>query len=148
MMCYPPSGYIIFSLRKLKFYGGREQDVSARGRITQTPVKKTSCFLWRKSNFMAFMQFWKSVEFLVPCSSLGRADAYRGTRFFYKQRLFSTQPSWIEPQMLFGYCLIHVTIKILKHVLYFVYLCSSRPTSINVVSLWSVFHFQPHFHWH
>ena len=23
MMCYPPSGYIIFSLRKLIFYGGR-----------------------------------------------------------------------------------------------------------------------------
>ena len=49
--------------------------------------------------------------------------------FFYKQRLFSTQPqccltfSWIEPQMLFRYCLIHVTIKILRHVLHFVYLC-------------------------
>ena len=23
MMCYPPTGYIVFSLKKLKFYGGR-----------------------------------------------------------------------------------------------------------------------------
>ena len=29
MMCYPPTGYIMFSLKKLKFYGGRD-------RITQT----------------------------------------------------------------------------------------------------------------
>ena len=29
-MCYPPTGYIMFSLKKLKFYG-------AGGRITQTP---------------------------------------------------------------------------------------------------------------
>ena len=38
------------------------------------------------------------------------------TRFFYKQNFFSTQPrcrlsiSWIELQMLLGYCLIHITI--------------------------------------
>ena len=36
-MCYPTSGYIIFSLRKLKFYGGR--GLVAGGRITQTPFK-------------------------------------------------------------------------------------------------------------
>ena len=42
MMCYPLSGYIIFSLRKLKFYGGWGPDVraGAGGWITQTPVKK------------------------------------------------------------------------------------------------------------
>ena len=40
MMCYPPSGYIIFSLRKLKLYGGRGPDVrtGAGGQTTQTPV--------------------------------------------------------------------------------------------------------------
>ena len=31
MMCYPPAGYIMFSLKKLKFYGGR---------VTQTPADK------------------------------------------------------------------------------------------------------------
>ena len=38
-MCYPPSGYIIFSFRKLKFCGGRGQgeDMGAGGRITQRP---------------------------------------------------------------------------------------------------------------
>ena len=35
MMCYPPTGYIMFSL-KLKFYGGRKPDMTAGGRITQT----------------------------------------------------------------------------------------------------------------
>ena len=31
MMCYPSTGYIMFSLQRLKFYGGR---------ITQTPIFK------------------------------------------------------------------------------------------------------------
>ena len=30
-MCYPPSGYIAFSLRKLKFYGGRGTEAGGRG---------------------------------------------------------------------------------------------------------------------
>ena len=31
MMCYPPSGYITFSLRKLKFYGARGPRAGGRG---------------------------------------------------------------------------------------------------------------------
>ena len=31
MMCYPTSGYILLSLTKLKFYGGRGSDVGAGG---------------------------------------------------------------------------------------------------------------------
>ena len=52
------------------------------------------------------------------------------TRFFYKQRFFSTQPhcgltfSWIMLQMLLRCCLTHISIIILKHFLYLVYLCS------------------------
>ena len=44
--------------------------------------------------------------------------------FFYKQHFFSTQPqccltfSWIKLQMLLQCCLIHVTIVILKHILW------------------------------
>ena len=39
-MRYPPSGYIIFSLRKLKFYGGRDRILrpGVEGWLTQTPT--------------------------------------------------------------------------------------------------------------
>ena len=33
-MCYPPSGYIIFSLGKLELYGGQGLDLKVGGRIT------------------------------------------------------------------------------------------------------------------
>ena len=36
-MSYPPSGYIIFSLIDLKFYGGQKLGAGGRGRITKTP---------------------------------------------------------------------------------------------------------------
>ena len=39
-MCYTPSGYIIFSLRKLKFYGSQGPDMRGGGRITQAPARK------------------------------------------------------------------------------------------------------------
>ena len=51
------------------------------------------------------------------------------TLYFYKQRLSSTQPqccltfSWIELQMLLRCCLTHVSIIILGHTLYLLYLC-------------------------
>ena len=35
-MSYPPSGYIIFSLIDLKFYGGQKLGAGGRGRITKT----------------------------------------------------------------------------------------------------------------
>ena len=44
MICYRPSGYIIFSLRKLKFYRGRGSEaggwgLGAGGRITLTVIQ-------------------------------------------------------------------------------------------------------------
>ena len=51
------------------------------------------------------------------------------TRFFYKQRFFSTQPQcrltfkWIELQMLLRCWLIHVSIVIMRHFLYLLHLC-------------------------
>ena len=46
-MCYPASDYIIFSLRKLKFYEGRRLDIRAGvgGWINQTP--KTIPVIWK-----------------------------------------------------------------------------------------------------
>ena len=37
MMCYSPSGYVIFSVRKLKFYGDRELRVGCEGRGPDNP---------------------------------------------------------------------------------------------------------------
>ena len=49
MMCYYPSGYIIFTLRKLKFYWGRGLGARYEGRITQIPKKKA--WLQKRENF-------------------------------------------------------------------------------------------------
>ena len=52
-------------------------------------------------------------------------------KFFEKQRFLSTQPqccltfSWIEVQMLLSYSLIHLSMIILRHFLYLLYLCPS-----------------------
>ena len=52
-------------------------------------------------------------------------------KFFEKQRFLSTQPqccltfSWIELQMLLSYSLIHLSMIILRHFLYLLYLCPS-----------------------
>ena len=49
--------------------------------------------------------------------------------FFYYQRFFSTQLlccltfPWIQLQMLLRLCLLHITVIILRHILYLVYLC-------------------------
>ena len=47
MMCYPPTGYIMFSLKNLKVYGDQRLEAGdqiwgsgAVGRITQTPKYK------------------------------------------------------------------------------------------------------------
>ena len=51
-MCYPASDYIIFSLRKLKFYEGRRLDIRAGvgGWINQTP--KTIPVIWKLRVFV------------------------------------------------------------------------------------------------
>ena len=42
-MCYPPTGYIIFSLKKLKFYGGR---------VIQTPFSNICTLYYLKVECM------------------------------------------------------------------------------------------------
>ena len=76
----------------------------------------------------------------------------RRLRNFLQATLFSTQPqccltfSWIELQILLRCCLIHISIIMLIHFLYLIYLC---PSSIYVVSMWSIFdfHFLFHYKW-
>ena len=73
------------------------------------------------------------IRFLKDRMSSISSDLYEeilkpNTRFFYKQRFFSTQPqccltfSWIELQMSLSCCLIHTGIIILRHFLYLIYL--------------------------
>ena len=79
------------------------------------------------------------------------------TRFFYKQRSFSTLPqycltfSWFELQMLLRCYLIHIRIIIMRHyaeILFILHFFSmSRPRTMYIVSVWSIFHFHLHFHY-
>ena len=56
--------------------------------------------------------------------------------FFISNAFFSTQPqccltlSWIEFQMLLRCCLIHITIIVLRHFLYLLYLCPCLDLSL------------------
>ena len=67
------------------------------------------------------------------------------TRFFWKQHFFSTQPqccltfSWIELQMLLRYCLIYISIIILRHFLYLLYLCPSLDQGLFISYLCYLF---------
>ena len=69
------------------------------------------------------------------------------THFFYKQCLFSTQPqccltfSWIELQMLLRCCLIHISIIILRHLLYLLYLCPCLDLGLFMSCLCDLFFF-------
>ena len=70
------------------------------------------------------------------------------TRFFYQQRLFfSTKPhcclnfSWIELQMLLRNSLVHITIIVLRHILYLVYLCSCLGLGLFMWYLLDLFFF-------
>ena len=42
MLCFPPSGYIIFSLRKLKFYGGRGPGPDNPSTLLKSPCVEVS----------------------------------------------------------------------------------------------------------
>ena len=56
--------------------------------------------------------------------------------FFISNAFFSTQPQccltflWTELQMLLGCCLIHITIIVLRHFLYLLYLCPCLDLSL------------------
>ena len=73
--------------------------------------------------------------------------------FFYKQRFFSNQPqcclaiSWTELQMLLSCCLIHISIIIVRHFLFTVFVFMTSPRSIYIVSMRCIFHFHLHFHY-
>ena len=72
-------------------------------------------------------------------------------RFFYKQRFFSTQPrccltfSWIELQTLLRCCLIYNHHYTETHFTISLFESMSKLRSIYVISLWSIFNFQPIF---
>ena len=68
---------------------------------------------------------------------------FRNTRFFINNAFFnlasqccSTFP-WI----------LHITIAVLRHILYLVYLCPHPGIVLFMSNLWSIFYFQPNFHY-
>ena len=69
------------------------------------------------------------------------------TCFFYKQRFFSIQPkccvtfSWIDLQMLLRCCLIHVSMIILRHVLYLLFSCPCLDLGLFMSYLCDLFFF-------
>ena len=73
--------------------------------------------------------FLRSPLFFSKVTKQKHCDCFSFTRFFYKQHFFSTQPqscltlSWIELQVLLRCCLIHISIIMLRHFLYLLYLC-------------------------
>ena len=73
---------------------------------------------------------------------------------YISNAVFSTQAqccltfSWIEPQMLLKCCLIHITIIILRYILYLVYFCPCLDLGFFMSSLVIYLSFQPHFHCH
>ena len=93
----------------------------------QTTKTNTESFLGDKIDFASVS--WKTV---VVCYDWH-------THFFTSNGVFSTQRqcyltfSWIGLQMLFRYCLIHISIIILRHILHLLYL--SRLRSIYVASI-------------
>ena len=65
------------------------------------------------NRFQHFCLFWKILLIIL---------FFQLHAFFYKQRFFSTFLR-IELQILLKCCLIHLTIIILRHILYLAYLC-------------------------
>ena len=65
MMCYPPSGYIIFSLRELKFYGGRAPN------NPNTPENEVSDNEIWISNFSRLCQIMKTFNLIRQSSKHG-----------------------------------------------------------------------------
>ena len=69
----------------------------------------------------------------------------RYTFFLYKERFFSTQPcscltfSWIELQILVRCCLIHVSIVIMRHFLYLLYLSPYLDLGLLLSYLYDLF---------
>ena len=116
-------------------------------------AKKT--FTWDVIKTSKPFKFFWIIILIIKLDFLSKKDAFTeiNISFLYKERFFATQAqccltfSWIKLQMLLRCCLIHIPIIVMRHILY-LFLSMSRPKSIYVVSLWSIFHFQPHFHCH
>ena len=100
--------------------------------------------LWKNKRFVRLQVFYSTnLEHKYSLISSYPWDR----KLFYKKRIFPIQPhwfsSWIELQMFLRCCLIHMSIIILRKFL--AVFIMSRPMSIYVVSLWSIFHFHLHF---
>ena len=81
MMCCSPSGYIILSLRKSKFYKGRGPRAGYEGPITQRP--RNNMLTIRKNPYSklpmgcVFIDFSKSFDTILQAKLLQKLNSYR-----------------------------------------------------------------------
>ena len=108
------------------------------------------CISW-KNEYCRIAQKWLPYHFFIRKQIANQIYGEIHT-FFYKERFFSIRPqccltfSLIELQMLLRCCLRHRSIIILRHFIFTIFVPTSRPRSIYVVYMWSIFHFHLHFH--
>ena len=115
---------------------------------------------WRKavniSNISISILYQYLYQYQYPTTfiTLGKYKTWKATGVLpalCKQRFFSTQPqccltfTWIELQMFLWCWLIHISISIVRHLIFIAFVFMSNPRSIYVVSMWSFFF---HFHFH
>ena len=98
---------------------------------------------------------WKTEGCLVLFIWKRFQDEYvsRLQSFFHKQRFSSTRPQYcltfsrIELQMLLRCCLIHISMTILRHFFYLLFLCPCQDLGLFMLYLLLLFHFHLHFHY-
>ena len=104
-------------------------------------VNQSKMKLFVKSTILLDSEYIFHYVFEVSNKSIGLLV------FFYKQRFFSAQPhccltsSWLELQMLLRCCLIHISIIILRHILYLPYLCPCLDLALLMSFLCDFFSF-------
>ena len=94
-----------------------------------------------------FLKFWKNrdKEFKLEPVHVNFLRNGNYTHFFIRKAFFSTQLqccltfSWIQLQMLLSCCLIHISIIILRYVLYLLYLCLCLGLSLFMFYLFDIF---------
>ena len=123
---------------KIKWLHLKFNSSTFREVLYQTTIFSDSLRMWNWMHatenlvicWLHFCNFWATLEFFNHFVNFTehRPTNRPNTRFFYKQRFFSAQPqcclifSWIELQMLLRCCIMHITIIILKYILYLEYL--------------------------
>ena len=105
------------------------------------------CEIFKNTYFEKYLRTATGSSWNVPLLRVIHPVPFRSrnTRIFNKQRFSSTKPQCcltflrIELQMLLRYCLIHITIIILRKILYLIYLCPCLGLGLLMLYLCDLF---------